>query len=75
MRKAYASSRKELIIIYGRRRIGKTTLVRKSVENVNHIYLFAEETLEEENLKTFRSLVAKADLSWESFGAPKLLNS
>lgn len=74
LRKAYESSRKELIIIYGRRRIGKTTLVRKSVENVNHIYFFAEETLEEENLKTFRFLVAKAlnnpllakaELSWE----------
>ncbi|NJE26421.1 ATP-binding protein [Thermococcus sp. MV5] len=74
LKKAYESSRKELIIIYGRRRIGKTTLVRKSVENVSHIYFFAEEALEEENLKTFRFLVAKtlnnpllakAKLSWE----------
>jgi AAA+ ATPase superfamily predicted ATPase len=71
---AYKSGRKELIIVYGRRRVGKTALVRKSVENVPHIYFFAEETLESENLRTFRSLVAKAlqnpvvekaELSWE----------
>lgn len=74
LRKAYRSDRKELAIVYGRRRIGKTELVRKSVENINHVYFFAEETLEDENLKNFRSivartlnnpLIAKAELSWE----------
>ncbi|HIH73198.1 MAG: Archaeal ATPase, fused to C-terminal DUF234 domain [Thermococcales archaeon 44_46] len=74
LRKAYGSGRKELIIIYGRRRVGKTTLVRKSVERMKHVYFFAEETLEEENLRAFRALVAKAlnnplitkaELSWE----------
>jgi len=74
LRKAYLSNRKELIIVYGRRRIGKTTLVKKSLEGLKHLYFFAEETLEEENLRAFRSLVAKvlenpviakAELSWE----------
>ena len=74
LKKAYSSNRKELIIIYGRRRIGKTALVKKSVKGLKHIYFFAEETLEEENLRAFRSLVAralgnpviaKAELSWE----------
>ncbi|GAB6101321.1 ATP-binding protein [Thermococcus atlanticus] len=74
LRKAYTSGRKELVIIYGRRRIGKTALVKKSLEGLKHIYFFAEETLEEENLRAFRSLIAralenpviaKAELSWE----------
>ena len=74
LREAYGSDRKELIIVYGRRRVGKTALVKKSVEGVPHIYFFAEETLERENLRTFRSiiarvldnpLIAKAELSWE----------
>ncbi|MBP1910983.1 AAA+ ATPase superfamily predicted ATPase [Thermococcus stetteri] len=74
LREAYESGRKELIIVYGRRRVGKTALVKKSVEGISHIYFFAEETLESENLRTFKRLVAKAlgnpliekaELSWE----------
>jgi AAA+ ATPase superfamily predicted ATPase len=74
LEKAYQSGRKELIIIYGRRRVGKTALVKKSVEGLPHIYFFAEQTLENENLGMFKSLVAraiknplvaKAELSWE----------
>ena len=74
LRKAYISKRKELIIVYGRRRVGKTALVQKSVKSLSHIYFFAEETLEEENLLMFRKLtaealgnhiIAKAELSWE----------
>ena len=71
---AYGSNRKELVIVYGRRRVGKTALVKKSVEGLRHLYFFAEETLEEENLRAFRSsvarvlenpLIGKAELSWE----------
>ena len=74
LRKSYGSERKELIIVYGKRRVGKTALVKKSVKGIPHIYFFAEETLEKENLKMFQSLVAKvlknplvakAELSWE----------
>lgn len=74
LEKVYSNDRKELIVIYGRRRIGKTALVKESVKNKRHIYFFAEETLEEENLRTFRKLVgyalenpliAKAELTWE----------
>ncbi|WP_188201555.1 ATP-binding protein [Thermococcus camini] len=74
LNRAYGSNRKELVIIYGRRRVGKTALVKKSVEGMRHLYFFAEETLEEENLRAFRSSVArvlknslieKAELSWE----------
>ncbi|NJE00630.1 ATP-binding protein [Thermococcus sp. JdF3] len=74
LKKAYLSERKELILVYGRRRIGKTELVKRSVEGIPHVYFFAEEALEGENLSTFRRLVGKAlknpligraELSWE----------
>ncbi|ASJ16447.1 hypothetical protein A3L04_04840 [Thermococcus chitonophagus] len=74
LRRAYSSRRKELIIIYGRRRIGKTRLVKESVRGVRHIYFFAEETLEKDNLDNFKRIVArglknklieKAELTWE----------
>ena len=74
LRKNYDSDRAELIIIYGRRRIGKTELAKRSVADRKHIYFFAEETLEEENLNNFKRLVAKylenpliakSSLTWE----------
>ncbi len=74
LKEAYLSDRKELIIVYGRRRVGKTALVKRSVREIPHVYFFAEETLEKENLRMFQSLVAKAlknplvakaELSWE----------
>ncbi len=74
LKNAYMSDRAEMVIIYGRRRVGKTALVKRSVEGMRHIYFFAEETLERENLKNFRALVARylnnplverADLGWE----------
>lgn len=75
LRQAYGSNRKELIIIYGRRRIGKTALALESVKNrKNYVYFFAEETLEEENLRAFRNMVAeylkdrvlkRAEVGWE----------
>jgi len=79
LQEAYKSERNELIVVYGRRRVGKTVLALKSIENnKNAIYFFAEETTEEENRKTFRKLVAdylgdkileKADLGWEKIFA------
>ncbi len=33
LRKAYSTNRFEMIVVYGRRRIGKTTLLKKSLEN------------------------------------------
>ncbi len=75
LREAYGSKRNELIIIYGRRRVGKTALALKSIEKKRRaVYFFAEDTTEEENLKTFRGLMAdylgddvieRAHLNWE----------
>lgn len=74
LKKAYNSKRAEFIIIYGRRRIGKTELIKKSIEKRKAIYFFVEDALENENLNSFKKKVAdllnnplieKAELSWE----------
>ncbi len=41
----------ELIILYGRRRIGKTRLILESIKDMEHIYFFATES---DNLKHFK---------------------
>ncbi len=46
----------DLIIIYGRRRIGKTTLVLEATKNKERIYYLA---VEKANLKTFQETCAK----------------
>ncbi|AAL80758.1 ATP-binding protein [Pyrococcus furiosus DSM 3638] len=51
LRDHYHSGKAELIVIYGRRRIGKTYLLRKFLEETNGIYLLAEEN--ETNLEDF----------------------
>ncbi|MDI3476406.1 MAG: uncharacterized protein PWQ95_2134, partial [Thermococcaceae archaeon] len=51
LRERYNSGKAELIIIYGRRRIGKTYLLRKFLEEAGGIYLLAEEN--ETNLEDF----------------------
>ena len=42
----------ELIVIYGRRRVGKTRLVLESIRDLRHLYFFATET---GNIAHFRS--------------------
>jgi len=48
----------EFIVIYGRRRIGKTKLTLKSVENREHIYYLA---VEGDNLKHFKRYASKVE--------------
>ncbi|AEF96804.1 ATP-binding protein [Methanotorris igneus] len=61
----------EFVVIYGRRRIGKTKLALKSVENKEHIYYLA---VEGDNLKHFKRYASKvvptieyAREDWEAY--------
>jgi hypothetical protein len=61
----------ELIVIYGKRRIGKTRLVLEAVKNKEHIYYLA---VEGDNLRHFRRLASKlvpeisyAQEDWEAY--------
>ena len=44
LRKKYRSGKAELIIVYGRRRIGKTYLLQRFLSEVGGVYLLAEES-------------------------------
>lgn len=48
----------QLIIIYGRRRIGKTELIKKFISDKPHIYFLATETSTQNHLNKFMRIVA-----------------
>lgn len=65
-----------MIIVYGRRRVGKIVFVKKLVEDIFYIYFFVEEIFESENFRMFKSLVVKVfgnflvekvEFLWEEF--------
>lgn len=74
LKKLYDSDKSEFIIIYGRRRLGKTTLIKKSLPK-NSIYFLLTKEKSLINLKNFKEVMSQinpilkdieAD-SWESY--------
>lgn len=74
LKNTFDSDRAEFIVIYGRRRIGKTELIKESIKDRKAVYFFVEQALEEENLNSFKEiiaktvnnpLIAKSNLTWE----------
>ncbi|MBV7337378.1 hypothetical protein KFU94_55935 [Chloroflexi bacterium TSY] len=72
----YHSGQAELIIIYGRRRVGKTALIREFLHNKPHIYFAANLDTDAQLLSTFSKLIvstvhpekeAAADFSYQSW--------
>ena len=49
----------QLIVIYGKRRIGKTELIKQFVQNKPHIYFLAQRMNEQENLKLLAEAVGE----------------
>ena len=49
----FRSDKAEFVILYGRRRIGKTTLLLELIRKYGGIYLLARETSKKENLERF----------------------
>ena len=49
----YTSNKFELVVIYGRRRIGKTTLIQEFCEKKKTVFYVASQTSHEENLRLF----------------------
>lgn len=74
LQEAFSSDRAELIVIYGRRRIGKTELIKKGIQGKKAGYFFVEQALEKDNLESFRNIISqtlnnplirKGDFTWE----------
>jgi len=54
----YKQNRSSFIIIYGRRRIGKTELVKQFIKDRAHIYFLADTRTDKANLKELQRAVA-----------------
>ena len=58
LEKEYAADRASFVVLYGRRRIGKTTLISEFIKNKNALYFLASEESEQQNLNMFKNLAA-----------------
>lgn len=58
LQRRFGSSRAELLIIYGRRRVGKTELLRRFCEGKPHLFFVGSQTTTEEQLRDFSRVVA-----------------
>ena len=58
-----------LVVVYGRRRIGKTRLVREALKDLPHIGLFVPRKRSRQALEYFRSRLAEAEGFSPSFGS------
>ena len=58
----YQSDQFEFAVVYGRRRIGKTTLINKFCENKKVIYFVGIESTEKENLESLSKAVFEATM-------------
>ncbi|AEK72128.1 hypothetical protein GQS_01125 [Thermococcus sp. 4557] len=59
LEKRYRSDKAELLIIYGRRRIGKTELLLQFARDKPHVYFLATEKPYHENLRELQKLLAE----------------
>jgi len=55
--KRYDAKKPEFLVIYGRRRVGKTELIKKFFEKRKHLYFLGDLRKEEQILKTFSEIV------------------
>lgn len=58
LEKEYARDEAAFLVLYGRRRAGKTTLLSEFIKEKNALYYLATEESEQQNLRAFRELVA-----------------
>ena len=53
LNKLYASDKFEFVVIYGRRRVGKTALISQFIDDKNAIYFMGVESNAKQNLENF----------------------
>jgi len=60
LEESWRGEKASLIVVYGRRRIGKTALLKKFLEGKRGVYLLAEEVEERELMREFSERIAEA---------------
>ncbi len=68
LREELASPRPSLAVVYGRRRVGKSTLIREAIKDGAHVFYQATRVTSSLNLEAFRVEIARA------LGTDELLN-
>lgn len=58
LNKEYNKNEASFVVIYGRRRVGKTSLIKEFIKGKRAIYFLATEEIEEENVNSFKDKVA-----------------
>lgn len=48
------------VVVYGRRRVGKTTLIKEFLKNKNSFYFLATREIESQSMKRFAGIIARA---------------
>ncbi|MHA1431404.1 MAG: AAA family ATPase, partial [Candidatus Freyarchaeota archaeon] len=69
MERAFRSGRAQLIVVYGRRRLGKTTLVREFIKGKKGLYLFTPRGSIVNILDNYSREVRSQLGSWVSFSS------
>lgn len=73
LNKLYASNKFEFAVVYGRRRVGKTTIINEFVKGKSAIFFTGVETNEKQNLENFSKVILEfvtdkpANTSFDSF--------
>ncbi|MBB6062773.1 hypothetical protein HNP65_001225 [Thermosipho japonicus] len=57
LEKEYNKKTSSFIVLYGRRRVGKTRLIKEFIKNKDSVYFLATEESETENIKTFQNIL------------------
>jgi uncharacterized protein len=60
LRSEFTSARASLVIVYGRRRVGKSTLIREAIRDRPHIFYQATRVTSSLNLEAFKTEVSRA---------------
>lgn len=59
LEKEFEKQRSSFVVLYGRRRVGKTTLIKEFIKDKDAVYFLASEEIENENKKILIEKIAK----------------
>lgn len=65
----YAKATFDLVFVYGRRRVGKTTLINEFTKGKNTVFYTAAEVVSSENLRLLSRSMLGSDISFPSYDA------